>query len=143
MAVQLGSIDHLSLVIQQAVAPSFLLGAVVGFISVLFARMNTVVERIRSLNALPDDDPVRSGLKADIPRLRRRVGLLHWSILAAICAGASATILIVTAFAFALLGLQHIWISAALFIISLTFLGVSLGVLAADVVIALNDNEHQ
>ena len=139
MAVQLGSIDHLSLVIQQAVAPSFLLGAVVGFISVLFARMDTVVGRIRSLNALPDDDdPVRSGVKADIPLLRRRVGLLHWSILAAMCAGASATILIVTAFAFAMLGFQHVWISAALFIISLIFLGISLGVLAADVMVAPN-----
>ena len=142
MAVELGSIDHLSLVFQQAVAPSFLLGAVVGFISVLFARTHIVLERIRSLNALPDDDPFRSELKADIPRLRRRVGLLRWSIVTAICAGASATILIVTAFAFALLGLQHIWISAALFIISLTFLCISLGVLAADVVAPLNDNDH-
>lgn len=138
MAVQLGSIDHLSLVIQQAVAPSFLLGAVVGFISVLFARIDTVVGRIRSLNALPDDDPARSQLDPDIPRLHRRLSLLHLSVFAAICAGASATILIVTAFAFALLGLQHIWISAALFIISLMFLGISLGVLAADVMVALN-----
>jgi Protein of unknown function (DUF2721) len=142
MAVQLGSIDHLTLVIQQAVAPSFLLGAVVGFISVLFARMDTVIERIRNLNALPDDDPVRPGLKADIPLLRRRVGFLHWSIIAAICAGASATILIVTAFAFALLGLQHIWLSAALFIISLTFLGISLGFLAADVVVVMHYVHH-
>jgi hypothetical protein len=124
------------------VAPSFLLGAVVGFISVLFNRMDTVVQRIRLLNALPEDDAVRTVLKADIPRLRRRIGFLHWSVLTAICAGASATILIVTAFASALLGYQHIWITAGLFIVSLAFLGVSLGILAVDAVIALNQNDY-
>ena len=142
MAVELGSIDHLSQVIAQAVAPSFLLGSVVGFISILFARMNTVVDRIRSLNAIPDGDPVRAPLRRDIPRLRRRIQLLHWSTLAAICSGASVTILIVTAFAFALMGMQHVWSSAALFIIALTFACISLAVLAADVIVALNDNDH-
>jgi magnesium-transporting ATPase (P-type) len=141
MTVALGSIDHLAQVISQAVAPSFLLGAVVGFISILFVRMNTVLDRIRSLNAMPDDDDP-FGLKRDIPRLSRRVSLLHWSTLAAIGAGATVTILIVMAFAFALVGRQHIWSSAVLFVTSLTFVCVSLVILAADVVVALSEMDH-
>ena len=142
MAVELGSIDHLAQVISQAVAPSFLLGAVVGFISILFGRMNTVVDRLRHVNALPADDPARGWMRNDIPRLRRRTRLLHWATVMAICCGATVTVLIVTAFAFALLGWQHMWGSAALFIISLTFFCLSLVVLAVDVMVALHVNEQ-
>ena len=141
MAVELGSIDHLSQVISQSVAPSFLLGSVVGFISVVFARMNGVLDRIRMANSVADDDTARAALRADIPRLRRRLRLLHWSAIAAICSGASVTILIVTAFA--MMGLQHVWSSAALFIVSLGFVCVSLAILATDVVVAMNVNEHR
>ena len=143
MAVELGSIDHLSQVISQSVAPSFLLGSVVGFISVVFARMNGVLDRIRMANSVADDDTARAALRADIPRLRRRLRLLHWSAIAAICSGASVTILIVTAFAFAMMGLQHVWGSAVLFIVSLGFVCVSLAILATDVVVAMNVNEHR
>jgi hypothetical protein len=141
MAVQLGSIDHLAQVISQAVAPAFLLGAVVGFITIIFAPTSSVVERMRSLSAQPYDGD-GAWIPGDLPRLRRRVRLLHWATLSAICSGATVTILIITAFAFALLGKQHIWGSAALFIISLMFFCVSLAVMAADVVVALHENER-
>jgi hypothetical protein len=143
MAVELGSIDHLSQVISQSVAPSFLLGSVVGFISVVFARMNGVLDRIRMANAVADDDTARATFRADIPRLRRRLRLPQWSAIAAICSGASVTILIVTAFAFAMMGLQHVWGSAVLFIVSLGFVCVSLAILATDLVVAMNVNEHR
>ena len=143
MAVEPGSIDHLSQVISQSVAPSFLLGSVVGFIPVVFARMNGVLDRIRMANSVADDDTARATFRADIPRLRRRLRLLQWSAIAAICSGASVTILIVTAFAFAMMGFQHVWGSAALFIVSLGFVRVSLAILATAVVVAMNVNEHR
>jgi hypothetical protein len=143
MIVELGSIEHLSQVISQAVAPSFLLGAVVGFISILFGRTHAVVERIQSLDFLPDDARLRSRRTHDPTQLRRRLGLLHASTLAAICAGATVTVIIVIAFAFALVGWQHLWTTAALFIISLAFFCISLVLLGAEVVVVLHENDSK
>jgi hypothetical protein len=142
MAVEPGSIDHLSQVISQVVAPSFLLGAVASFISILFTRMTSVLDRIRSLNAIPDESQARTKLKTDIPRLRRRTKLLNRAILLAIGSGVAATILIIVAFATALAGVHHVWAAAVLFMISLALLCVSLVVFAFEVKIALTDFDH-
>ena len=92
---------------------------------------------------MAEDDTARAALRADVPRLRRRLRLPHWSAIAAIRSGASVTILIVTAFAFAMMGLRHVWSSAALFIVPLGFVRVSLAILATDVVVAMNVNGHR
>ena len=47
---------QLSQVIAQVTAPSFLLGAVAAFISLLIARMNRIIDRSQALNAISDDD---------------------------------------------------------------------------------------
>jgi hypothetical protein len=60
--------DQLSQVTSQAAAPAFLLGAVSGFVTILITRMNGIIDRIRSLNAIADDDPTRAHLKADRTR---------------------------------------------------------------------------
>src|SRR3954466_8264192 len=79
MALDAAQTDQLSQVIAHATAPSFLLGAVSGFVAVLMGRMNGIIDRIRAINAIPDDDQVRVYLKADLPRLKRRAkrGLIH------------------------------------------------------------------
>ena len=61
---------QLSQVMSQATAPAFVLGAVAAFVAVLLNRMTSVIERIRSLNEIADDDTARAHLKSDIPRLR-------------------------------------------------------------------------
>ena len=63
--------DQLSTVISHAIAPSFLLGAVAGFMSILNSRMSSILDRVRSLNAIAPGDADRGHLKADIPRLER------------------------------------------------------------------------
>ena len=68
---------QLSQVISQATAPAFILGAVAGFVSILLTRMTAVVDRIRHLNDIADDERDRAHLKSDIPRLRRRLDLLN------------------------------------------------------------------
>jgi Protein of unknown function (DUF2721) len=143
MSVEAGSIDHLTQIISQVVGPSFLLGAVASFISMLFGRMNGVIDRIRSLNAIAEDDPSpRAVLKADVPRLQRRVQLLHQSILLAICAGVVTTWLIIIAFSTALLSFQHALGSALLFIVALVFFLGSLVALAREVAISLSEFDH-
>ena len=49
-------LDHLSQLISHATAPAFMLGAVAGFVSILITRMNGVIDRIRSLNTIADDE---------------------------------------------------------------------------------------
>src|SRR6516164_7506268 len=62
---------QLSQVIAHVTAPSFLLGAVAAFISLLIARMNRIIDRSQALNAISDDDASRASLKSDIPRQKR------------------------------------------------------------------------
>ena len=69
--------QQISRIMAEATAPAFILGAVAGFVSILLGRMTTVVDRIRSLNEIADDDATRAHLKSDIPRLRRRAKLLN------------------------------------------------------------------
>ena len=132
MSVALSSIDHLSQIISQVVAPSFVLGAVTGLISMLYSRVNVVVERIRAIKAIPDEDVSRLPLRGDLPRLLRRINLLRRAVGLAILSGISTTLLIIFAFAAALIQYQHIWGSAILFIVSLAFFCAALVALALE-----------
>jgi len=72
-------------VIQQAVAPVFLLTGVGAILSVLTNRLARVVDRFRSLNDSSED--VRTSHKKEIETLSRRARLIHWAIsLCTICA---------------------------------------------------------
>lgn len=108
----------------------------------LFARMSTVAERIRTLKAVPDDHPEHFDHQTDIVHLRRRVRVMHRSILLAIGSGITTTILIIMAFANALLKSQHLWGSAALFMIALMFFCASLVLLAIDVAVSVDEYDR-
>ena len=142
MAVEVGSVDHLSQVISHAVAPSFLLAAVAGFVTVLFTRMTNILDRVRNLHVIPDEGHDRSFLKADIPRLKRRAKLVNNAILLSICSGIVAAILIIFAFASVYLGLEHVWGAAVLFMVALGLLASSLVVFAIEVSISLTNYDH-
>ncbi len=134
--------DHLAQILSHVIAPSFLLGAVAGFVSILFTRMTHILDRLRSLNAVPDQGHLRSPLKADIPRLERRARLMNKAMLLSVCSGITATVLIVLAFASAYLGIEHVWGAALLFMISLLLLGAALVMFAVEIRIGLTDFDH-
>ena len=134
--------DQLAQVIAHATAPSFLLGAVSGFVAVLMGRMNGIIDRIRALNAIADDDPARSYLKDDLPRLKRRAKLMNSAILLAVGSAICTTLLVILAFAAALFGLRHEPGAALMFILALVLMGASLVTLAREVRIALTDYDH-
>jgi hypothetical protein len=142
MPVEPTTADHLAQILSHVIAPSFLLGAVAGFVSILFTRMTHILDRLRDLNAIPDEGHVRSPLKADIPRLERRARLMNRAMFLTVCSGIVATLLIVLAFASAYLGIEHIWGAALLFMISLILLGAALVVFAIEITIALTDYDH-
>jgi hypothetical protein len=47
----------------EAMAPAFVLGSVAGFVPILLGRLTAVVDRIRSLNDVSEDDHSRTHLK--------------------------------------------------------------------------------
>ena len=67
--------ERLTQIFSQAIAPTFFLGAVAGFISLMASRLSGVMERMQALNAITDDDHPRVPLKADIDRLQ---AMLTW-----------------------------------------------------------------
>jgi hypothetical protein len=132
LAVEPGSIDQLSQVIGHVVGPSFLLGAVAGFISLLLSNRTQALERFRRIKALPAEEG-RSGPMPELALLRRRMMLLHKALLLALGSGIAASILIIAAFGSAMLGLQHAWGAAILFMVSMTLLCASLVYFAFEV----------
>jgi hypothetical protein len=133
------ALGHLSQVISDATGPAFLLGAVAGFVAILIGRMNGIIDRIRSLNMIGDDDSSRSRLKSDIPRLKHRARLMNRAIYLAVGSGICTTVLVILAFASAFVGIRHEQIVGVLFVIALGLLGASLFTLAREVRVALND----
>jgi uncharacterized protein DUF2721 len=136
------SVSQLSHVISQAAAPAFLLGALAAFIAVLISRLNRIVDRTVFLNGIPDEDTVRSRLKADLPRLMQRAVMMNRAILWAVIASISVTILVIIAFLSAFFQMQHERGVAIFFMISLSAFTVSLVDFAREVRIALSEYDH-
>ena len=136
------SVTQLSQVITQITAPSFLLGAVAAFISVLVARMNRIIDRSQALNAIDDDDTSKARLKTDIPRLKRRAMLLNKAILFSTLSAIVTSLLVIVAFVCAFYNLQHEYGVAVLFIVALTFFTLSLVNLAREARIGLHEFDH-
>ncbi|MGY4472885.1 DUF2721 domain-containing protein [Bradyrhizobium sp. USDA 3364] len=114
------SIEQLSQVIVQVTAPSFLLGAVAGFVSLLIARMNRVSDRIQALNAIADSDRTKAGA-TDMPQLRRRAELLNRAIVHSAMSAILTCLLVIVAFVSAYFRLRHEFGVAVLFVVALCF----------------------
>jgi Protein of unknown function (DUF2721) len=134
--------QQLSQVMSQATAPAFVLGAVAGFISILLGRMTTVVDRIRTVNEIADDDTKRAHLKSDIPRLRQRAKLLNSATHLALASGMCTSLLLVIGFGSAFLKLQHEYGAGLLFVFAVGLLGGSLFRFAQEVRIGLSESDH-
>ena len=133
---------QLSQVMTEATAPAFVLGAVAGFVSILQGRMTAVMERIRTLNGVPDEDGNRTHLKADIPRLRRRAQLLNSATHLALASGICTALLLFVGFACAFLRLQHVYGAGVLFGIAIILLGTSLFRFRQEVTMGLSEADH-
>ena len=135
-------VEQLSQVITHAIAPAFLLGAIAGFISILITRLTPIVDRIRSINEIADDDAVRIKLNADLPRLKRRERLLTSATSLSLVSGICTTLLVIVVFASPFFGLRHEPGAAILFIVSICLLGASLFRFFQEVRISLHHLEH-
>jgi hypothetical protein len=134
------TVDQLSLVISQAAAPAFLLGAVASFLSVLVTHMSRILDRSRTINDISGDDPKTRELKVQLPELRLRAVLVIRAIYWAVGSGITTCLLMIVAFASAYIGARHEPAAAVLFT-SLCLFTASLISFAREVRIALNQNE--
>ena len=134
------TVDQLSLVISQAAAPAFLLGAVASFLSVLVTHMSRILDRSRAISDISDDDPKTRELKVQLPELRLRAVLVIRAIYWAVGSGITTCLLMIVAFASAYIGARHEPAAAVLFT-SLCLFTASLISFAREVRIALNQNE--
>jgi hypothetical protein len=87
--------------------------------------MTLLIDRIRTLNEIADDDPSRARLKSEIPRLRRGASLLNNAIYLALGGGICTTLLLAVGFTTAFLGYRHERGAGFLFIVAVTLLGAS------------------
>ena len=133
---------ELSKVMTEATAPAFVLGAVAGFTSILLGRMTSVIERIRRLNEISDDDISRAHLKSDVPRLRTRVTLLNSATRLALASGICTALLLFVGFLSAFLRLPHAYGAGLLFAVAVLLLGVSLFKFGQEVKMGLSEADH-
>jgi hypothetical protein len=133
--------SELSQVMSQATAPAFVLGAVAAFVAVLLNRMTIIIERIRRLNEIGDDDAARSHLKSDIPRLRQRVKLLNSATNMALLSGLCTAWLVVVGFASALFRLPP-YGAPLLFAVALILLGASIFRFGQEVRMGPSEADH-
>src|SRR5438876_232522 len=134
--------ERLSQIFSQAIAPTFFLGAVAAFVSLMASRLSAVMVRVQTLNAITDDDHPRVPLKADVERLRRRARLLNSGILAALRGGLCATLLLAILFASEFLGLKYAYGAGLLFMLSTFLLGFALFRFAQEARISLADADE-
>lgn len=128
---------QLSDIFSQAIAPTFFLGAVAGFVSLMHSRLSAVMERVRNLNAIGGDDVARAHLKGDLERLRRRARYLNSGIVASLYAGLCATSLLAILFVSALFNLEHAYGAPLMFVFATCFLGFALARFAQEARIGL------
>jgi hypothetical protein len=135
-------IERLEKVIAMTVAPAFMFGGIAGFIALMIGRLNSVIERSRSLNAIAERDAGRGHLRSDIPRLVRRAQLVNRAIYLAIGSALALALLILLSFASAFLGLHHAPLAAMLFVLAVALLGTALLYFGREVRIALTQLDH-
>ena len=133
MLSNLPTMDQLQLVISQAAAPAFILGAVASFLSVLLSHMSRIIDRSRAIHDLPEGDPKKERLKANLSQLRLRARILHRAIYWAVGSGIVTCLLMIVAFGSAYFGVRHDPGAAALFIAALGLFTASLVSFAREV----------
>jgi hypothetical protein len=119
-------VDRLTQIFSNAIAPSFFLGAVAAFVSLMMSRLAAVNAQIKATGALPDRDGAAVGSSMALGALTRRARLLSDGIILSLAGGIFATLLLAILFASQFFGLHHVYGAAVLFIGATLLLGVAL-----------------
>ena len=121
-------LDHFDVAISHASAPAFMLGAVAAFLNVLVNRFERAVDRFRVLRGMSSGEPAEI-----MASLSERMVLLDRAIYFAALSGLCTATLLIVLFVCALLGIHYGAGIAALFVLALLLLMVSIVELIRDV----------
>ena len=134
------TIDRLTQIFSNAVAPAFFLGAVAAFVSLMMSRLAAVNERIKATKALlPEQDGAAVGGSIALGPLKRRARLLSDGIILSLGGGVCATLLLAALFASQFFGLKHVYGAGVLFFVATLLLGVALLRFAQEVWLARSE----
>jgi hypothetical protein len=122
----LPNIERLTQIFQQATAPAFLLGAVAGFVSLMYARLHHILQQMHRIDSGKSGYPDGDRLVAHRAILRRRAQLLARGILASLYGAICSTLVLAILFASEILGLRYAFFAPALFAVATIALGVGL-----------------
>jgi hypothetical protein len=119
-------IDRLTQIFSNAVAPSFFLGAIAAFVSLMMSRLATVNGRIKATRETPIQDSAAVGSGMALGSFARRSRLLNDGIILSLGSGVCATLLLAALFASQFFGLRHVYGAGVLFFAATILLGVAL-----------------
>jgi hypothetical protein len=141
MFIDSPSVSQLSTVISQVAGPAFLLAAQAEFVGVLVSRLDRVVDRSRFLLSLRDDDP-QIGLRREMPTLQKRAIFLHHAIYWSVGSGIVTSLLVILAFATAMLHFKHEYGAAIMFTLALAMFAAALIAFAREIRLAFSEIEQ-
>jgi hypothetical protein len=137
------TLSEISHVIGLATAPAFLLGGVIGFISLLHAQLGRILDRSRALHARGTTAISTIVLQVELARFARRSKLLIDSIQFTVIAGVATALLIILAFVGALAKINVEVLVALLFILALSFFVAALVQFGRETAISLGESDFQ
>lgn len=124
------TIDRLSQVIEHAIAPAFLLGAVAGFVAIIMTRIENLSRRMEDAS------------KERAAGMARRLFLLHRAAFFGLCASISAAVLVIISFVLGFLNVTHVYGMGILFLLTFGLLTIALGLFAQEIRSALRDYDR-
>src|SRR5258707_12916391 len=92
-------IDRLTQIFSNAVAPSFFLGAIAAFVSLMMSRLAAVNGHLKATRALPHQGRSAVGNSMEPRPLTRRARLLNNAIILSLCGGGCIELLLSALFA--------------------------------------------
>ena len=108
-------IDRITQIFSNAIAPSFFLGAVAAFVSLMMSRLAAVRAEIKATRANSDQHGAAAGSNSVADLLTRRARLLNDGIILSLGRGVCATLLLAALFASQFFGLKHVYGAGILF----------------------------
>jgi hypothetical protein len=136
------NIERLTQIFSNAVAPSFFLGAIAAFVSLMMSRLATVNARIKVTRDNPNQDRAAVEGGNALGRLARRSRVLNDGILLSLGGGVCATLLLAALFASQFFGLNHVYGAGILFFAATILLGIALFRFAQEVWLARSELEE-
>jgi hypothetical protein len=135
-------IPEITNVIQLAVAPVFMLTAVGTILAALNMRLGRAVDRRRALEEGLAGRMADDGARAELAQIARRIRFVYLSIVFAVLSGLFVCLLIAGAFIGAFVAVNLARMVAALFVLAVASLTVSLLLFLREIFLAVSTPRH-